>query len=251
MGSLADGLPPEIAAQVHPEWRANEAAYWAARDTLLTGYQGQWVAFADGAVVASGPSPVEVLRAAAVSGRHPFVTRVGAEDQPTRMRRASFPYDTAYPGEPLPQLAAEFRATSGTPGVLLDRVIPDTGADASAVPWSDCQAMGFDPSQGTPGLIGGGPAAPPQRWCSSPGSGSTGRSTRANSRPTSQAPSGFSDGTFSTAWRFCSAGRRVRLSSTRNSRTPPVTSRSPARSASGGRRGSCCPRPLRGPRPRG
>src|SRR5581483_169848 len=96
MGSLADALPPEVAARVNPTWRANEAAYWAARDRLLADYEGQWVAFADGAVIASGPSAVEVLHAAAASGRHPFVARVGAETEPTRMRRATFPYDTAY-----------------------------------------------------------------------------------------------------------------------------------------------------------
>jgi hypothetical protein len=39
--------------------------------------------------------------------------------------------------------------------VALDRVIPDTGADASAMPWADCQAPGLDPSWGVPGRIGG------------------------------------------------------------------------------------------------
>jgi hypothetical protein len=87
VASLADTLPPEIAAQVHPDWRANEAAYWPARDRLLAAYEGQWVAFADGAVIASGSSAVEVFRAAQESGRHPFVIRVGAESEPTRMRR--------------------------------------------------------------------------------------------------------------------------------------------------------------------
>jgi hypothetical protein len=153
--SITDGLPPDIAAQVHPAWRANEAAYWAARSALLSTYGGRWVAFADGAVVASGASPVEVLRVAAQSDRHPFVVRVGAEDEPTRMRRASFGYDPAYPGEALPLLSAEFRTTSGSAGVVLDRVIPDTGADASALPWGDCQALGLTPAQGLPGLMGG------------------------------------------------------------------------------------------------
>jgi hypothetical protein len=118
-------------------------------------YDGLWVAFADGAVIASDSSPVEVLQAAQASGRHPFVIRVGAETEPCRMRRVSFPYDTSYPSEPLPQLSAEFRPVSGATGVLLDRVIPDTGADASALPWSDCQVLQLDPSQGVPGLIGG------------------------------------------------------------------------------------------------
>jgi len=86
MRSIADQLPPEIAAQVHPQWRANEAAYWAARDRLLSDYDGRWVAFADGSVIASGTSPVEVLRAAQQSGRHPFVIGVGAESEPCRTR---------------------------------------------------------------------------------------------------------------------------------------------------------------------
>lgn len=155
MKSLADGLPPEIAAQVHPESRANEAAYWAARESLLARYNGQWVAFAGGAVIASGANPVAVLRAAHESGRHPFFVRVGAEDEPCQMRRAAFAYDASYPGMALPVLTAEFRASSGSPGVVLDRVIPDTGADASALPWPDCQAVGFSPAQGFFGQLGG------------------------------------------------------------------------------------------------
>ena len=58
MKSLADALPPEIARQIHPDWRKNESAYWAVRDQLLNQYQDQWTGFADGIVVASGNSPV-------------------------------------------------------------------------------------------------------------------------------------------------------------------------------------------------
>jgi predicted aspartyl protease len=155
MRSLADGLPAEVASRIHPDWRKNEVGYWAARDNLLSQYRGQWVAFADGAVVAAGTSPVEVLHAAAHSGRHPFVTCVGREDEPTRMRRASFAYDPTYPVEPLPLLRVEFRTASGSPGSVLDRVIPDTGADASALPWSDCQQLQLDPAQGVPSRMSG------------------------------------------------------------------------------------------------
>jgi hypothetical protein len=86
MNSLADGLPPEIAAQVHPEWRANETAYWSVRDSLRAKYDGQWVAFAGGQVLAAGRSPVEVLQVAQRSGLHPYFARVGAETEPTQMR---------------------------------------------------------------------------------------------------------------------------------------------------------------------
>jgi hypothetical protein len=153
--SLADRLPPEIARRIHPDWRKNEAEYWAVRDRLLPQYCGQWVGFADGVVIASGASPVEVFHAAQQSGRHPFITCVGCESEPTQMRRASFAYDTSYHGEALPLLSAEFRKNPGSAGLLLDRVIPDTGADASSLPWLDCQALQLDPAAGAPGLVGG------------------------------------------------------------------------------------------------
>src|SRR5438128_10998223 len=99
MKSLADGLPPEIAGQVHPDWRNNEAEYWAVRDQLLGQYQGQWIAFADGVVVASGTRPVLVLQAAQQLDGHPYVICVGREEEPYRMRRVSFAYDANYPCE--------------------------------------------------------------------------------------------------------------------------------------------------------
>src|SRR5947209_205353 len=112
MKSLADALPLEIARQIDPGWRKNEAGYWAARDQLRKQYEGQWIGFADGSVIASGTSPVAVFHAAEASGQSPFVTCVGREDEPVRMRRVSFPYDGAYPGEPLPILTLEFRPVS-------------------------------------------------------------------------------------------------------------------------------------------
>src|SRR5438309_1907422 len=98
MKSLADALPPEIAQQIHPDWRKNEAAYWSMREQLLNQYQGQWIGFADGGVIAAAPTPLEVFLAVQQSGRHPFVIRVGHEDEPWyRIRRVSFAYDTSYP----------------------------------------------------------------------------------------------------------------------------------------------------------
>ena len=126
MKSLADQLPSEIARQIDPDWRKNEAAYWAVRDQLLGQYQGQWIGFADGVVIASGTSPVAVFHAAEESGRNPFVTCVGREHEPCRMRRASFPYDGSYPGEPLPILTLEFRPVSVSRGMTFDRVIADS-----------------------------------------------------------------------------------------------------------------------------
>jgi hypothetical protein len=88
--SLIEGLPPEIAKRVHPDWRKNETDYWTQRNTLLGQYADQWIGFAEGRVIVSGTSPVEVFHAAQASGKHPFVTRVGHENEPNRMRRTSF-----------------------------------------------------------------------------------------------------------------------------------------------------------------
>src|ERR1700722_670103 len=79
MKSLADGLPVEIARQVHADWRKNEAAYWTVREQLLGQYQGQWIGFADNAVVASGRRPVMVLQAGRQAADHPYFICVGRE----------------------------------------------------------------------------------------------------------------------------------------------------------------------------
>ena len=95
MKSIADQLPPEIARQIHPDRRKNEAAYWAVRDQLFEQYRGQWIGFADRVVIASGSSPVTVFLSAEASGRHPFIICVGKEDEPCRIRRVAFPYDAS------------------------------------------------------------------------------------------------------------------------------------------------------------
>jgi hypothetical protein len=155
MKNIADQLPPEIARQIHPDRRKNEAAYWAVRDQLLGQYRGQWIGFAAGRVVASGSSPVTVFHAAEATGLHPFFICVGREEEPCRIRRVAFPYDATCAGEALPLIRVEFRQASGSQGVALDRVIPDTGADASVLPWADCQLLQLAPSSGVQGLISG------------------------------------------------------------------------------------------------
>ena len=155
MKSIIDQLPPDIARQLNPDRRKNEEDYWAVRDQLVTLYQGQWIGFAGGMVIASGASPVAVFAAAEGTGLHPFLICVGEEDQPCRVRRAAFPYDSGYRGEPLPLVSVEFRKSKGSTGVVLDRVIPDTGADASVLPWADCQLLQLNPSLGMQGLLSG------------------------------------------------------------------------------------------------
>jgi uncharacterized protein YcaQ len=137
MNSLADNLPPEIARQIHPDWRKNEAGYWALRDQLLAQYRDQWIGFADGAVIAACKTSLEVFHTPGVVERHPFVICVGREDEPYRIRRAAFAYDTAYPGQALPLINAEFRSVSGSAGLLLDRVIRTEKVDGQLF-WGWC-----------------------------------------------------------------------------------------------------------------
>jgi hypothetical protein len=99
MHSLAENLPAEIANRIHPDWRKNERDYWTVRDSLMGQYCNRWIAFADGKVIASGESPVQVMHAGQLSAPHAFLICVGREDEPTRMRRVAFPYDSSYRGE--------------------------------------------------------------------------------------------------------------------------------------------------------
>jgi predicted aspartyl protease len=155
MKSLAAGLPKDIARQIHPSWRKNEAGYWAVRDQLLGQYRNQWIGFSDGVVVASGTRPVVVFHAAHQVAEHPYVICVGRENEPFRIRRVNFAYDASYPAEPLPVIRAEFRRASGGSGLVLDQIIPDTGADTSTLPWTDCQQLQLNPSDGVPALMSG------------------------------------------------------------------------------------------------
>lgn len=112
MKSIADQLPAEIAQQLHPDRRKNEAAYWEVRDQLLDQYRGQWIGFAEGAVVASGSSPVAVFHAAEATGRHPFFICVGREHKPCRVR--TFEAITEFAripsqGQRLRRISGEFR----------------------------------------------------------------------------------------------------------------------------------------------
>lgn len=101
MKYLFEQLPPDIAAQLHPDRKANEIAYWAAREELRAQYEGEWVGFADGRVVASGRIPVDVIHDGEQTGLYPFYICVGKEDQPCKIRRATIANDTNYPGQPL------------------------------------------------------------------------------------------------------------------------------------------------------
>jgi hypothetical protein len=99
MKSLLDGLPPEVAQWIHPDWQRNETEYWAVRDTLLQQYRDQWIAFANGRVLVSGASAVEVLHTAQASGLHPFVICVGGGQMPSLCQRRGAGPHVARPGD--------------------------------------------------------------------------------------------------------------------------------------------------------
>ena len=52
-------------------------------------------------------------------------------------------------------VSVEFRASAGAAGVTLDQVIPDTGADATVLPWADRQTLALSPARGVQRLLGG------------------------------------------------------------------------------------------------
>jgi hypothetical protein len=57
------------------------------------------------------------------------------------MHRESFSYDPTYLGEPLPIITVEFHKHVGSLEQVLGRVIADTGANASTLPWSGCEQV--------------------------------------------------------------------------------------------------------------
>jgi uncharacterized protein DUF5678 len=128
--------------RLHPDFLANEQAYLQMRDSLLGTYQGQWVAVHDGKVIAAGSKLLEVIEQAAASGGHPYVALVGAEDAVVfRVRRAAFTYDQTYQPFPLPRMTATFLNHAETHAQQHADVIPDTGADLSVLPDTDCAAI--------------------------------------------------------------------------------------------------------------
>jgi hypothetical protein len=79
--SQTANLPPEQQKRLHADFVANEQTYFRLRDKLVSQYLGQWVAVHNGQVIAADPDLVRVTDQAAASGGHPYIARVGSEDQ--------------------------------------------------------------------------------------------------------------------------------------------------------------------------
>lgn len=142
--------------RLHPDFLANEQAYLHLRASLLAQYRGQWVAVQGGKVIAAGPKLMDILETASTSGGHPYIALVGAEDAVIfRVRRAVFAYDQAYQPFPLPRVNATFWNHAETQSQQHPDVIPDTGADVSVLPDTDCTAIDLFNSPYLTGLAGG------------------------------------------------------------------------------------------------
>ena len=149
-------LTKEERQRIDPDFLANEEAYFRMRDSLLDQYAGQWVAVHDDHVIAAGSNPLQVMDAAALSGGHPYVALVGAEERAVfRVRRATFQYDQSYQPFALPRIAATFWNHAATHSQTHDDVIPDTGADISVLPQADCRAIALLSSPYLTGMTAG------------------------------------------------------------------------------------------------
>jgi predicted aspartyl protease len=142
--------------RLHPDFLANEQAYLQMRDSLLARYRDHWVAVDGGKLIAAGPKLMEVMESASAQGGHAYIALVGAEDAVVfRVRRAVFGYDQAYQPFPLPRVTATFWNHGQTHSQRHADVIPDTGADVSVLPHTDCTAIDLFNSPYMTGMAGG------------------------------------------------------------------------------------------------
>ncbi len=149
-------LPPEQQQRLHPDFLTNKQAYLQMRTSLLAEYRGQWVAVQDGSVIAASPHLMEIMDRASAAGGHPYVARVGIEEAVVfRVRRTVFAYDQAYQPFPLPRVNATFWNHAETHSQQHADVIPDTGADVSVLPDSDCTTIDLFNSPYLTGMSGG------------------------------------------------------------------------------------------------
>jgi hypothetical protein len=149
-------LSPKQQQMVHPDFLADEEAYAKMRASLLAQYRGQWVAVQGGKVIAAGNSLIAVMETASAGGGHPYIALVGAEDAAVfRVRRLVFAYDSAYQPFPLPRVSATFWNHALTHSKPYADVIPDTGADVSVLPDTDCKAIDLFNSPYMTGISGG------------------------------------------------------------------------------------------------
>src|SRR5262245_21269461 len=72
-------LPLDQQQRLHADFLKNEQDYLRVRDRLLTTHSGQWVAVAEGRLIACGTDLMRVTQQATDHGGHPYVAKVGEE----------------------------------------------------------------------------------------------------------------------------------------------------------------------------
>jgi len=137
-GIHTKGLSQEYRKYLHEDFIANEAQYWKMREELLSRYRGWWVAIHKAQVVAASKDVWEITEAVGKLGYHAYIAKVGEEDLVFKIRRVEFPYDQTYRPFALPQAEVAFANYAWSSPRLYADVVPDTGADLSVLPESDC-----------------------------------------------------------------------------------------------------------------
>lgn len=116
--------------------------YWGMRDELLAKYAGKWVAVHKGRVVAVSDDPLSIMERALAEDGYAYTNKVGEEGNIViRQRRSSFAYDETCAPTPLPRITAILHNFTRTKSKSVTDAIPDTGADVSCLPQSDCQEL--------------------------------------------------------------------------------------------------------------
>jgi hypothetical protein len=133
-------LPERQKKRLHPDFVKNEQQYWRMRDQLLKQYQGKWVAVHQDQVVAVSQDIFNITDQVGQLGCHAYIAKVGEEDRVVfQVRRQDFAYDTSYQPFALPRADVTFGNYAQTHRKLCPDAIPDTGADLSLLPDTDCQ----------------------------------------------------------------------------------------------------------------
>lgn len=132
---LVQQLLKSLLEAMSPDYLANEAEYWRVRDQLLLKYEGKWVAFDKGQVVAWGDDLMTVMNEAGQKGySQAYIDKVGEEGElRVKCRQASFGYNQAYLPTALPQVAVTF--------TNFHQTRQHTGSDFSALTEEDGHAL--------------------------------------------------------------------------------------------------------------
>ncbi|MEA3460053.1 MAG: DUF5678 domain-containing protein [Chloroflexota bacterium] len=120
----------------NPIFEEQKRAYWQSRDELLKRYPHQWVAIANGVVVASGDSATKVMLDAyrKTGSKVLYINKVGDEERVMRKRirrYVSGHYDFSY-DPPIPMAEVQALSLDGERGAKVDFIL-DTGADITVL----------------------------------------------------------------------------------------------------------------------